>query len=81
MGANRCWGFYKDKDKAIQAVEENWTDMWETCYDYAMIEEYEEGISHTTFWRKFYKFNEEKGGYDEIEEPKEWGCFHGFALG
>ena len=81
IGASRCWGFYKEKETAIQAVKENWTNMWETCYNYAMIEEYEEGISGATRWRKVYKFNKENGGYDEIEEPKEWECFHGFALG
>lgn len=81
IGYSRCWGFYKDKDTAIKAVEENWTDIDEHSYSYAMLEEYEEGISNATLWRKIYKYNKENDRYEEIEEPAEWGCFHGFAFG
>lgn len=78
-GNRRCWGFYKDKDRAFQAVHENLTDLNETIYDYALIEEYEEGISGLTGFRQFFKFDGK--GYVEIEEPKGYGLFSGFALG
>lgn len=80
-GAMRCWGFYKDKDTAFQAVHENWTDLEETIYHYAVIEEYHEGISHYTRYRQFFKFDVEKGGYVEIDEPKEFEHFIGFSIG
>lgn len=80
-GSQRCWGFYLDKDIAFQAVHENWTDLEETIYDYALIEEYEEGISHLTGYRQWFKFDIEKKGYVEIDEPEGYKHFVGFALG
>lgn len=42
---SRCWGFYRSKKKAIQAVTENWTDMNEAgYYRYAVIESHYEGL-------------------------------------
>ena len=80
-GYKRCWGFYKDKETALQALHENWTDMWEYSYDYALIEGYKEGISEMTGYRQFFKFDENKGGYFEIDEPEGYGPFAGFAFG
>ena len=81
-GSNRCWGFYTDKDKAFQAVHENWTDMEETIYHYALIEEYEEGISHCNlFWRQWFVFDLDKKGYVEMDEPKGYEHVTGFAIG
>jgi len=80
-GADRCWGFYRDKEKAFQCVHENWTDLEETIYHYALIEEYEEGISNLTGYRQWFKFDLEKKGYVEIDEPEGYKHFVGFALG
>ena len=81
-GSNRCWGFYTDKDTAFQAVHENWTDMEETIYHYALIEEYEEGIAHCNlFWRQGFEFDVDKNGYVEMDEPKGFEHFKSFAIG
>lgn len=80
-GAVRCWGFYSDKETALKAVHENWTDMEETIYEYAVIEGYNEGISHLTGYRQFFKFDKEKDGYVEIDIPKGYEHFNGFGLG
>ena len=80
-GSQRCWGFYLDKDIAFQAVHENWTDLEETIYGYALIEEYKEGISHLTGYRQWFKFDIEKKGYVEIDEPEGYKHFVGFAFG
>lgn len=29
-GCRRTWGYYHDHNTALQALHENWTDMWET---------------------------------------------------
>lgn len=82
FGCQRTWGFYAERERAVQALHENWTDMWETCYDYAVIEKYDEGISHYDFDnRQWFKFDEEHNGYFEIDEP--YGLKHigSFALG
>lgn len=80
VGGTRCWGFYKDKDTAFQAVHENWTDIEETVYHYAVIEEYYEGICNYTGHRQFFEFNVEKGGYMEIDEPKGYEHFQNFSI-
>ena len=67
-GECRTWGFYSDKNTAIKALHENWTDMRERIYDYAVIERYEEGISNYMFERMWFKWD--GNYYNQIEEPK-----------
>lgn len=83
FGATRCWGFYSNKQDALNTLHENRTDLWETCYDYAVLEPYYEGISAMGFKedRQFFKYSIARDGYVEIEEPE--CCKHvvGFAIG
>ena len=81
VGSRRCWGFYSDKDTAIRALHENWTDMNETIYDYAVLEGYTEGISHNTGYEQWFKFDVDKDGYFEIEKPLESRHFVNWAFG
>ena len=69
-GYNRTWGFYTDKERAFQCVHENWTDLEETIYHYALIEEYTEGIGHCTGYRQWFKYHFEKKGYVDIDEAE-----------
>lgn len=55
--------------------------MWETVYDFAVVEEYLLGIGGYNFHRWFYKYNQEMDMYDRIEEPAELQHYAGFALG
>ena len=55
----RCWGFYKDLSDAVVTVRHNVTDLWETIYEYAIIEEYHEGIGGYNFNRWFFRYNQE----------------------
>lgn len=80
-GCTRCWGFYSNKEDALNTLHENRTDLWETIYDYAVLEEYYEGISNSTMKRQFFKYNREKDGYFEIEEPECVKNTCDFALG
>ena len=80
-GCRRCWGFYCDKDTAIQALHENWTDMNETIYDYAVIEGYTEGIAHSTGYEQWFKFDVEKNGYFEIDKPSGADNFSCWSIG
>ena len=81
VGCERCWGFYTDKNTAFRAVHDNWTDMEETIYEYAVIEEYHEGISNFTGYRQFFRFDRDKDGYVEIDEPEAYKHFCSFAIG
>ena len=77
----RCWAFYNDWDDADYTLSNNITDLWETCYNYGIIEEYHTGLFGYNFKRWFYKYNKETGFYDKINEPKELKHYVGFALG
>ena len=66
---------------AVATVRNNVTDLWETVYDYAIIEEYYEGIGNMTFKRWFFEYNKETDAYDSIDEPRELKHYAGFALG
>ena len=73
--------FYNNFEDAHMVVKNNITDIWETIYDFAIIEEYHPGISGYNFYRWFYKYNKEKDIYECIEEPKELRHYAGFAMG
>ena len=77
----RAWGFYTHLEDAINALDKNITDLWETIYNYAVIEEYYEGISGYNFNRQFFKYDREMNSYRPIDEPKELKPYVSFAIG
>lgn len=81
-GANRTWGFYKDRETAVKALHENWTDMWEYLYNYAVLECYDEGISHCVLESvQWFKFDREQHGYREIDMPEHERHYCSYGLG
>ncbi|SNX54151.1 hypothetical protein [Thermoanaerobacterium sp. RBIITD] len=81
-GCSRCVGYYNTFEKANKAVRENKCDLWETCYNYAVIEKIEEGLYQTSYEKRwFYKFDCDKGIYEPIEEPEEVKHWCNFAIG
>ena len=82
FGSQRTWGFYETKGAAARALHENWTDMWEGLYDYAVLEKFYTGIAHCDYdSRQWFKFDRERDGYFEIEEPECVKHLGSFALG
>lgn len=82
FGCQRTWGFYQNHDTAVDVLHGNWTDMWEYCYDYAVIEKFNPGISqYVNGSRQWFKFDRERNGYFEIEEPECVKHLGSFALG
>jgi hypothetical protein len=77
----RTWGFFDNYKDADAVVRNNVTDLWETVYDYAVIEEYKTGIGGYTFERWFYAYNIETNQYEPIDEPELLRHWCGFALG
>lgn len=77
----RTWGFYVNKEDALEALHTNRTDMWETIYKYAVLEAYEEGICGYAFERQFFAYDISKNGYFEIEEPDCVKHICSFAIG
>ena len=82
-GSQRSWGYYLDRSEAVDALHINATDMWETCYDYAILEEVEEGINPFCAKenRTFFKYDRKKDGYFECEEPVNLERSVNFSLG
>ena len=70
LGSTRSVGFRYSFESAEEVVKTNMCDIWEYCYDYACIEEL--GCELYPFYqsRKFYKYNADIDGYEEIEEPE-----------
>ena len=80
-GCTRTWGFYSDVNDAINALHSNKTDMHEYFYDYAIIEEYNEGICNDTSRYQWFKWDNERDGYFEIDEPRCVSRMCDFAIG
>lgn len=71
LGCRRSVGFVFDFETAENIVQSNMCDIWETCYDYACIEELPCGLYPIarSGERTFYQYNQETNGYEQIEEP------------
>ena len=80
-GCARTWGFYSDVNDAINALHNNKNDMHEYFYDYAIIEEYNEGICNDTSRYQWFKWADERDGYFEIDEPRCVSRMCNFAIG
>ena len=65
----RCVGYFKTFEEAERVVTHNLDDIWETCYDYAVIENIPEGLYQYDFHPTWYKFYKTVNGYIECEQP------------
>lgn len=81
LGSQRTWGYYNMHEDAVRALHNNSTDMWEYCYDYALIEKIGPGICAYCEYRQWFKYDKEKDSYFEIEEPEWIKKFMNFAIG
>jgi hypothetical protein len=73
-GCTRTPGYYLSLKDAIEAVENNYGDIWETCYLYACISELKQGFYNIPNEDRFYKYIKELNQYVEISKPRE--CEH-----
>ena len=80
FGSQNPCGWYMSKIDAFRAVEENMCDIWEHCYNYALIEETQEGLYPFVQNRWFFQFDKESKTYKQIEEPAFLKMFSGFIL-
>ena len=81
MGSTRCFGFKETFEKAEEALNGNYCDMWEYLYDYAVVEEMDPGIHPEVKNRWFFKYDQEKNGFFRMEEPEEFAHYCNIALG
>ena len=81
MGTYRTFGFTKTFEDARFYLNKNHYDMRECLYDYAVVEEMNEGIHPDVVNRWFFKFDEDKGGFYQISEPKEFIGYTNISIG
>lgn len=75
----RCFGYYKTLEAATEAVINNYCDIFEYSYTYAVIEEIDEGIHAITKESWWFRFNAENGKYDKIIVDND--IFTNYAIG
>lgn len=71
-GCQKDMGFYYDKKDAIEAMHENACDIRECIFDYGYVIEQHEGLYDFigSDRRIYFKWDEEKHGFFEAEEPE-----------
>lgn len=69
IGKTRIVGWYSDGDEAIKHVENNDWNIRDGIYDYALVEECDEGFYPYNSKRWFFKFDEDEEVYWVIQEP------------
>ena len=78
----RCVGYFTTFKRAEKAVLDNACDIWETCYDYAVIENIDEGLYQYDQNAVWYKWNDLDEKYVRIEgRPEQYKNQVGFSIG
>lgn len=78
---HRCVGYYERFKDASEAVENNYCDIWEYYYDYAVIELIPSGLFPYDNREYWYKWNDKEKGYEICEQPEFAKGIFGWALG
>ena len=74
-----CLGYFTSFEEAEYNVLNNVNDLYEKCYEYAVIEGVKPGLWASTLAAPtFYKWDGEK--YVRIDRPKECSYLCGFTL-
>ena len=78
----RTFGYFRDIDTCREALHENACDMCEArYYTLALIEEIREGIYPHAKKLAWFRWDEERKGFYETEEPEWADGWYGFARG
>ena len=80
-GDTWCVGWFDNLDEASCAVENNFEDIHDDFYDYAIIEKIEPGIFNVEIDRILYKWNPNLDGYEQIDIPEEIEKSSNFGIG
>lgn len=83
FGDSRTVGYYYTYDDARDAVTGNLFDIWETVYDYALIEKVPPGVYNGAGHedRSLFKYDRGTDKYVPIEEPKIMNRIYGVGIG
>ena len=78
---SRSWGWYREAAAAVDALHRNHTDLHETIYDWAVVEEIPEGVCPDVLSERWFRFDRSAGGYRPAERPADLAGTVGFSLG
>lgn len=81
MGAQRVFGYKETFEQTEKALNENWCDMFECLYLYAVVEEIGPGIHPDVRNRWFFKWDNEKNGFFRMDEPEEFKHYTNISIG
>lgn len=81
IGSNRIFGYYPNKEMAIEDLHTNNTDLHEYLYNYAVIEKIPMGLYPVAEETIYFKWDEEKQGFYEIDGTDMQDCFGNYAFG
>jgi hypothetical protein len=80
-GMTRVVGYYSELETAITAVKENCCDIWESCYDYVIVEEVFPGLYPDAPRRWFFGYDKATGKYNPIDEPVAYLFYANLTIG
>ena len=78
---SRTFGYFADYNECQTALHENWCDIHEFYYSYAVVEKISSGIHSRPEKVVWFKWDDEKEGFYEAEKPEWANSWYGFALG
>lgn len=81
IGAYRTVGYYLHKKWAIEDLHRNNCDIQERIYDYAVVEKIPQGLYPIAEETIYFKWNEEKQGFYEIDGIELQDCYGNYAFG
>lgn len=81
FGERRCVGWYDNFQEADNAVTNNFSNMRQDIYDYAIVEKIDSGILLVDIDRVVYKWDKNKEQYIAIETPVELEKSRNFGIG
>ena len=80
-GDTRTFGYFDNLETCIQALNENICDMHECLHKFAVIESIGQGIHPHAKEISWFRWNDEKQGFFEIEKPRCSRNYSNYALG
>lgn len=80
---SRCVGYFADADRAVEAVLENWGDIYEMgYYPICVVETLSQGLYPQTKAIRWFEWDEKIEGYREMDErPEDLKRIVNFGLG
>lgn len=81
FGERRCVGWFDNFNEAENAILNNFEDMHNSMYKYAIIEEMDPGILAVDNINKRCLYKWQNNKYEKIEIPKCLECVSNFGIG